>query len=110
MLQTLKSAPFLKLYALFSQAAEQLHLTQPAVTKRIQMLELSAGCKLFDRIGRQVLLTSHHIGLHRLPKVLKEYKHLYPEVKLHISQRAGSIPGNFTGCPFLYRTHSARTV
>jgi DNA-binding transcriptional LysR family regulator len=107
----------------FSQAAEQLHLTQPAVTRRIQLLEEQAGARLFDRLGRQVLLTeagrtllpraqqilalisttlqelqdlsgavrgqlrlltSHHIGLHRLPEVLRAFKLRYPQVQLNI--------------------------
>jgi DNA-binding transcriptional LysR family regulator len=107
----------------FSLAAAQLHLTQPAITRRIQLLEEAAGSRLFDRLGRQVLLTeagrtllpralqvlallddtmqelqdlagdvkgqlrlltSHHIGLHRLPGVLREYKQRYPQVKLNI--------------------------
>lgn len=107
----------------FSQAADQLHLTQPAVSRRIQLLEASTGARLFDRLGRQVLLTeagrtllpraqqilalvadtlqelqdlsgavqgqlrlltSHHIGLHRLPAVLREFKQRYPQVKLNI--------------------------
>jgi DNA-binding transcriptional LysR family regulator len=41
----------------FSLAAEQLHLTQPAISKRIANLERQLGCKLFDRIGRNVHLT-----------------------------------------------------
>jgi DNA-binding transcriptional LysR family regulator len=107
----------------FSLAAEQLHLTQPAVSKRIAALERQLGCKFFDRIGRNVHLTeagqallpqsrrilqdikeavrsiqdlrgdvsgrlsmgiSHHIGLHRLPPILRKYSQLYPEVKLDI--------------------------
>jgi DNA-binding transcriptional LysR family regulator len=107
----------------FSLAAEQLHLTQPAITRRIQLLEEATATRLFDRLGRQVLLTeagrtllpralqvlallddtlqelqdlagevkgqlrlltSHHIGLHRLPGVLREYKQRYPLVKLNI--------------------------
>src|SRR6476646_9477757 len=41
----------------FSRAAEQLHLTQPAITKRIQSLEASVGVSLFDRVGKRVYLT-----------------------------------------------------
>lgn len=37
----------------FSAAAERLHLTQPAVTKRIQSLEQTLGLPLFERLGRQ---------------------------------------------------------
>lgn len=41
----------------FSRAAEQLHLTQPAVSKRIAVLEGQIDARLFDRIGRRVSLT-----------------------------------------------------
>ncbi|MES2626835.1 MAG: LysR family transcriptional regulator [Pseudomonadota bacterium] len=106
-----------------SLTAEHLHLTQPAVTKRIQLLEQQVNTRLFDRIGRKLfltaagscllpfandilrllaeskqaladldgevkgvlkLVTSHHIGLHRLPKVLQAYKKRYPQVKIQI--------------------------
>lgn len=41
----------------FSLAAERLHLTQPAVSKRIALLEDQLGVGLFDRIGRNIGLT-----------------------------------------------------
>ena len=41
----------------FSTAAERLFLTQPAVSKRIQVLEQSLNAPLFDRIGRRARLT-----------------------------------------------------
>lgn len=41
----------------FSRAAEALHITQPAVTKRIQNLETRLNARLFDRIGKKVYLT-----------------------------------------------------
>ncbi|MBZ9560204.1 MULTISPECIES: LysR family transcriptional regulator [Modicisalibacter] len=105
----------------FSLAAEQLFLTQPAVSKRIASLEDQVGARLFDRIGRRVTLTeagrlllgrareilvmvddsrralanlsgdvggsltmatSHHIGLHRLPPLLKAYTQAHPEVRM----------------------------
>lgn len=44
-------------HASFSRAAEQLHLTQPAVSKRILALEARLDCRLFDRVGRRVYLT-----------------------------------------------------
>ncbi|MDJ0806990.1 MAG: LysR family transcriptional regulator [Gammaproteobacteria bacterium] len=107
----------------FSQAAEALFITQPAVSKRIASLEAELDTPLFDRMGRQVLLTetgrhllpraeqilagvadiqrelanlsgrvsgplamgtSHHIGLHRLPPILRRYVDRYPEVDLDI--------------------------
>ncbi len=110
-------------YQSFSDAATQLHLTQPAISKRIATLEKQLDCRLFDRIGRRVHLTeagrallpeaqkilqdirearrrisdlrgsvsgrlsmgiSHHIGLHRLPPVLREFSQRYPDVQLDI--------------------------
>ncbi|MAT93256.1 MAG: LysR family transcriptional regulator [Halioglobus sp.] len=41
----------------FSLAAQRLHLTQPAVSKRVAQLEEQLGAVLFDRIGRHVSLT-----------------------------------------------------
>lgn len=38
----------------FSAAAERLHLTQPAISKRIQSLESTLGRPLFERLGRRV--------------------------------------------------------
>ncbi len=108
----------------FSMAAEKLHLTQPAVSKRVAVLEAQLGKSLFDRIGRSVSLTeagsalmphaqtiirnleqaeqavrdlsgnvtgrlllgtSHHIGLHRLPPVLRRFSQEYPQVKLDVA-------------------------
>lgn len=107
----------------FSSAGERLHLTQPAISKRIAGLEQQLKVRLFDRLGREVslteagrallprayqilnvlddtrraltnltgevtgrltLATSHHIGLHRLPPLLREFTRLYPKVALDI--------------------------
>ena len=107
----------------FSAAGERLHLTQPAVSKRIAVLEAQLGRRLFDRIGREVALTeagrallpragrilgelddtrraldnldagiggrlhlatSHHIGLHRLPPLLRRFSHDHPGVALDL--------------------------
>lgn len=107
----------------FSQAAEQLHLTQPAVSKRVAALEAEVKTRLFDRVGKKVSLTeagiallpraqhildemadsrralanlsgkisgllsigtSHHIGLHRLPHVLRAFNAAYPDVELDL--------------------------
>lgn len=111
-------------HASFSQAAHELHLTQPAVSKRIATLESQMETRLFDRISRQVSLTeagralqthaqriinevedsrraisnltgevrgplkmatSHHISLHRLPPVLRDFTRHYPAVQLDLS-------------------------
>lgn len=41
----------------FTRAAEDVHLSQPAVTRRIQQLEHELGARLFEQIGRSVSLT-----------------------------------------------------
>src|SRR5436305_7738603 len=40
-----------------SRAARQLRVTQPALSRQIQDLELDLACRLFDRIGRRIVLT-----------------------------------------------------
>jgi DNA-binding transcriptional LysR family regulator len=41
----------------FRRAADELHLTQPAITAQIKSLEEGLGIALFDRIGRDINLT-----------------------------------------------------
>lgn len=107
----------------FSRAAEQLNLTQPAISKRIAALEQNYSTTLFNRIGKSILLTeagelllpsarliveeikrshqsiqslsgelggelrlatSHHIGLHRLPPVLRAFTAAHENVELDL--------------------------
>ncbi|MBF7729185.1 LysR family transcriptional regulator [Pseudomonas sp. N040] len=107
----------------FSHAGERLHLTQPAISKRIAGLEQQLKVRLFDRLGREIglteagrallprayqilgvlddtrraltnlsgeisgrltLATSHHIGLHRLPPLLRAFTRAHPQVALDI--------------------------
>jgi DNA-binding transcriptional LysR family regulator len=42
----------------FRRAAEQLYLSQPAITHQIKALEELAGLPLFDRSGREITLTA----------------------------------------------------
>lgn len=108
----------------FSVAGERIYLSQPAVSKRIALLEEQLDSRLFDRIARTVTLTeagrqllpraehilreiesarqaiadlsgavsgslrlaiSHHIGLHRIPPLLKTYTTSYPAVEVDIN-------------------------
>ena len=41
----------------FSQAAEEMHLSQPAVSRHIRLLEAELGTLLFQRLGSRVELT-----------------------------------------------------
>ena len=108
----------------FTEAAARLHLTQPAISKRISALEQQLDCRLFDRVNRGIsltpagqallpraeailesvadtelaitnltgavsgtlkLVTSHHIGLHYLPRILKLYTRKYPDVEMDLN-------------------------
>ncbi len=40
----------------FRRAAEEFHLTQPAITSHVKTLEESLGTALFDRLGRDICL------------------------------------------------------
>lgn len=57
----------------FSAAGDRLHLTQPAISKRIAILEEQLNTALFDRIGRHVSLTqAGHTLLPRAQSILQE--------------------------------------
>lgn len=49
----------------FTRAAEDLHLTQPGISKHIAALEEYYGTRLFDRLGKRVSLTQAGEILHR---------------------------------------------
>ena len=74
----------------FSLAAASLFLTQPAVSKRIAGLEMELGIKLFDRIGRQVLLTD--AGNRLLPKARGLMNDL-ADLKRLASNLGGTVSG-----------------
>jgi DNA-binding transcriptional LysR family regulator len=41
----------------FTQAAQELHLTQPAVSMQIKQLEEAAGLPMFEQLGKKIYLT-----------------------------------------------------
>lgn len=76
--------------ASFSQAAEHLHLTQPAVSKRISVLEESLGVSLFDRVSRQVSLTE--AGRALLPRAQQILLDL-EDMKRAVGNLSGPVTG-----------------
>lgn len=42
----------------FTQAARELHLTQPAVSQQMKLLEAEVGLPLFEHVGRRIHLTA----------------------------------------------------
>ncbi|CAM3278862.1 MULTISPECIES: LysR substrate-binding domain-containing protein [Saccharibacillus] len=56
-IENIESFVYINHYGSFNKTAEALFLSQPSVTARIQTLERELGCRLFDRIGKQIVLT-----------------------------------------------------
>lgn len=74
----------------FSLAAEQLFLTQPAISKRIAVLESELDIRLFDRIGRKISLTE--AGRVLLPRAKHILLELIDSQRL-ISNLSGRVEG-----------------
>ncbi|MFC7408172.1 LysR family transcriptional regulator [Hydrogenophaga atypica] len=77
----------------FNKAAEQLHITQTALTRRIQKLEAYLGLKLLDRTTRRVDLTA--VGKEFLPKA----RHIVFEMTAAVERlkdMSQNARGNFT--------------
>ena len=77
----------------FSIAAENLHITQPAVSKRIATLENQLSCRLFDRIGRQTQLTE--AGRELYPKALQILQDV-KEAERSIKELRGTVAGTLS--------------
>jgi DNA-binding transcriptional LysR family regulator len=56
----------------FSRAAEELHLTQPAVSTQIKLLQQHAGVTLFEHLGKKVYLTPAGSELLRYSRAIIE--------------------------------------
>lgn len=53
----------------YSRAAEELHLTQPAVSMQVKQLEANVGLRLFEQIGKKVHLTEAGHEVYRKRRV-----------------------------------------
>ena len=49
----------------FTRAAEQLHLSQPAVSMQVKQLEEAVGLPLFEQVGKRIYLTEAGIEMQR---------------------------------------------
>lgn len=74
----------------FSKAAESLSYSQSAVTVQIKALEEELGVRLFDRMGKRVILTTQ--GRHFL-----EYAHSILDT-IHSARQAISDDTDLNGC------------
>lgn len=78
----------------FSHAADSLHLTQPAISKRIQTLEQQLGVALFDRVGRRISLTE--AGRALLPRA-QQWLHDLDDMRRVVSDFTEQATGQLTG-------------
>jgi len=77
----------------FSLAAERLHITQPAVSKRIRQLEISVDTELFDRISKRSILTPNGKAFKpHAERILQELK----SYRSSLSQQQSSPSGNLS--------------
>ncbi|HVI48496.1 MAG TPA: LysR substrate-binding domain-containing protein [Chitinophaga sp.] len=61
----------------FTKAAEELYISQPAVTKHIHELEQQLGMALFERIGNRIKLTrAGQLVLHHAEIIFTDYRNL----------------------------------
>lgn len=76
----------------FKGAAEELSITQSALSRRLQKLEAALGARLFDRTSRAVHMTT--VGAEFLPtakRILLEFENSLNEIRDRIEKRAGSV-------------------
>lgn len=75
-----------------SQAAQQLHITQPALSRAISRLEETVGTPLFERGANSIRL--NHAGrlfLRRVEQILSEYDDAIREVSDNSGAETGSV-------------------
>lgn len=56
----------------FSRAAQELHLTQPAVSMQIKQLEENVGVALFEQLGKRIYLTEAGHELYHYSRVIAQ--------------------------------------
>ncbi len=56
----------------FSRAAQELHLTQPAVSMQIKQLEENVGTALFEQLGKKIYLTEAGHELYHYSRVIAQ--------------------------------------
>ena len=73
-----------------SRAAQRLNITQPALSRQIQDLEGELACRLFDRIGRRIILTRDG------EEILERTRRLLPDAEA-LAERARALAGGEAG-------------
>ncbi|WP_327358963.1 LysR substrate-binding domain-containing protein [Streptomyces sp. NBC_01304] len=81
----------------FGRAAERLQMTQPPLSRQIQLLEGYLGVQLFDRTNRSVRMTpAGRAFLHEARRILRQAEQATLAVRQVSTGEAGSIAIGFT--------------
>ena len=81
----------------FTRAAERLQMTQPPLSRQIQLLENDLGVRLLDRTNRSVRLTpAGRAFLTEARRILRQSEHATLAVRQVSTGEAGSIVIGFT--------------
>jgi LysR family transcriptional regulator, transcriptional activator of the cysJI operon len=77
----------------FTKAAEELFISQPAVTKHIHELEQQLGMALFERIGNRIKITrAGNILLKHADDIFTTYRNLEYEINQLKHEQGGLLP------------------
>jgi DNA-binding transcriptional LysR family regulator len=87
----------------FSKAAEDIFLSQSTVSSHIQALERTLNMRLFDRVGREIILTPYGNRLyqwalkllHLKDEAMLDLKEGMNELRGMVRIAASSVPGQF---------------
>ena len=76
----------------FTKAANELFISQPAISKHIQELEKEYGVQLFDRIGNRIQLTcAGQLMLDHACKIIDAYQNLDFDMKKLTEKSGGEL-------------------
>lgn len=76
----------------FTKAANELHISQPAISRHIRELESEYRIQLFERSGNKVRLTpAGEMFMHYAETILENYRNLKLEMNLLIGSFSGKL-------------------
>ncbi len=77
----------------YSRAAEELYLSQPAVSMQIKQLEENIGLPLFEQMGKKIFLTAAGIELHHYSRNIAQQ---ISEMEVVLNEMKGLNQGKLT--------------